>query len=76
MRSSKKRTLAILKRGRGEDRVRAAPAVSCAMMHKQMRTRAYRFSGNTPAFPAQWLYGLYVLSPVTGWFVTVDRRKR
>src|SRR6266545_868124 len=21
-------------------------------------TRAYRFSGNTPAFPAQWLYGL------------------
>ena len=22
------------------------------------RTRAYRFSGNTPAFPAQWLYGL------------------
>src|SRR5687767_9428186 len=28
-----------------------------------MRTRAYRFSGNTPAFPAQWLYGLYVLTP-------------
>src|SRR6266478_1108135 len=35
------------------------------------RTRAYRFSGNTPAFPAQWLYGLwrallgdeFVLSP-------------
>jgi len=24
----------------------------------RMRTRAYRFSGNTPAFPAQWLYGL------------------
>src|SRR5260221_10008729 len=22
------------------------------------RTRAYRFSGDTPAFPAQWLYGL------------------
>jgi hypothetical protein len=22
------------------------------------RTRAYRFSGNTPAFPAQWFYGL------------------
>ena len=22
------------------------------------RTRAYRFSGGTPAFPAQWLYGL------------------
>jgi hypothetical protein len=23
-----------------------------------MRTRAYRFSGGNPAFPAQWLYGL------------------
>src|SRR5665213_311602 len=35
-------------------------------MHKTMRTRAYRSSGNTPAFPAQWFYGLYVLSLVTG----------
>ena len=50
-------------RGRREDRVRAAPAVSCALMHKEMRTRAYRFSGNTPAFPAQWLYGLYRALP-------------
>ena len=25
---------------------------------QRKRTRAYRFSGNTPAFPAQWLYGL------------------
>ena len=25
---------------------------------QKKRTRAYRFSGNTPAFPAQWLYGL------------------
>src|SRR3984893_13040185 len=40
---------------------------SCA----KKRTRAYRFSGNTPASPAQWLYGLchallgdeFVLSP-------------
>jgi hypothetical protein len=31
-----------------------------------MRTRAYRFGGNTPAFPAQWLYGLYVIVLVTG----------
>ena len=22
-------------------------------MHKEMRTRAYRFSGSTPAFPAE-----------------------
>jgi len=27
-------------------------------MHKEMRTRAYRFSGGSPAFPAQSLYGL------------------
>ena len=27
-------------------------------MHKEKRTRAYRFSGGSPAFPAQWLYGL------------------
>jgi hypothetical protein len=40
-------------------------------VHKGMRTRAYRFSGGNPAFPAQWLYGLcralpgdeFVLSP-------------
>src|SRR5882757_2269542 len=26
---------------------------------RRNRTRAYRFSGNTPASPAQWLYGLW-----------------
>jgi len=39
---------------------------------QRKRTRAYRYSRNTPAFPAQWLYGLcralpgdeFVLSPV------------
>ena len=45
-------------RGRRESRVRAAPAVSCAKCAKQIRTRAYRFSGEHPAFPAQWFYGL------------------
>jgi hypothetical protein len=24
----------------------------------------HRYSGYTPAFPAQWFYGLYVISPV------------
>src|SRR6266702_8011336 len=28
-------------------------------VHKKVRTRAYRSSGEHPAFPAQWLYGLY-----------------
>jgi hypothetical protein len=32
--------------------------------------RAYRFGGNTPAFPAQWLYGLYEIVLVTLLFVT------
>jgi hypothetical protein len=47
-----------LQRGSRECRMRAAPAVSCAKMHKGKRTRAYRFSGGYPTFPAQWLYGL------------------
>ena len=51
-------------RGSRECRMHAAPAVSCAMGRRK-RTRAYRFSGGTPAFPAQWLYGLYVLFPAT-----------
>ena len=32
-------------------------------MHKEKRTRAYRFSGGSPAFPAQWFYGLYRALP-------------
>ena len=39
-------------------RVRAAPAVSCAKGSKNTRSRAYRFTGSSPAFPAQWFYGL------------------
>ena len=61
------------KRGSRECRMRAAPAVSRAM-GRTKRTRAYRFSGGTPAFPAQWLYGLYVLSPATNSFC--HRRQR
>jgi hypothetical protein len=46
------------------------------MMHKEVRTRAYRFGGNTPAFPAQWLYGLYVIVLVTGFLATIARDQR
>src|ERR1700716_3347548 len=49
-------------RGRREHRVHAAPAVSCAKVHKKS-TRAYRFSGGNPAFPAQWFYGLFRALP-------------
>jgi hypothetical protein len=37
----------------------------------QTRARAYRFGGNTPAFPAQWLYGLYDFVLVTGFLATI-----
>jgi hypothetical protein len=61
-------------RGRREDRVRAAPAVSRARVDKK-RTRAYRFSGSSPAFPAQWFYGLYRALPGETWLVC-HRRPR
>ena len=49
----------------------AAPAVSRAMGRRK-RTRAYRFSGGNPAFPAQWLYGLLRALPGDEFlFVTV-----
>src|SRR3954470_10696287 len=41
------------------------------------RTRAYRFSGNTPASPAQWLYGLWRALPGDEFFfVTVAAGSR
>ena len=44
-------------RGCREDRVRAAPAVSCANMHKKTHT-SIQVQRRHPAFPAQWFYGL------------------
>jgi hypothetical protein len=44
-------------------------------MHKEKRTRAYRFSGSSPAFPAQWFTAYFELSPVIGFFVTVIPKK-
>ena len=41
--------------GRPGARCTRGLACNCA---QRTRTRAYRFSGNTPAFPAQWLDGL------------------
>src|SRR5258707_13244138 len=65
------KNLALEIRGRREDRVRAAPAVSRAMCIEECCTRAYRFSGEHPAFPAQWLYGLYDFVLVTGFLATI-----
>jgi hypothetical protein len=46
-----------------QERMQGMPGARCTRglvckMHKRKRTRAYRFSGGNPAFPAQWLYGL------------------
>jgi hypothetical protein len=32
-------------------------------VHKEVRTRAYRSSGEHPAFPAQWFDGLWRALP-------------
>jgi len=52
----------------GNQRAQGRPGARCTrglacQMRKQKRTRAYRFSGSIPAFPAQWLYGLYRALP-------------
>ena len=44
-------------RGRRECRMRAAPEVSCAMGRRSARM-SIQGSGEHPASPAQWLYGL------------------
>jgi hypothetical protein len=58
--------------GAGKAGRRLAPMVRV----QQKSTRQnHRFSRNHPAFPAQWFYGLYVISPVTpGFVVTVALR--
>ena len=42
---------------------------------QRKRTRAYRFSGGNPAFPAQGFTAYFVISPVTGSLATVTREK-
>src|SRR5882672_12302351 len=61
------------KRARGRPGARCTRGLACDL-HQKVCTRAYRFSGNTPAFPAQWLYGLYVIALVTGFLATVITR--
>src|SRR5215510_13087898 len=49
-------------RGRRESRALDAPAAPCAKVVKEAHGFD-RYSRDIPAFPAQWFYGLYVLSP-------------
>ena len=44
-------------------RAQGMPSACCTRglvckVHSRMRTRAYRYSRSSPAFPAQWFYGL------------------
>ena len=58
-------------RGRREDRVRAAPAVSCAIAH---RKRAHEHTGSAGASRPSLRSGFtayFVLSPVNGFLATV-----
>jgi len=54
-----------LQRAQGKPGARCTRGLVCKM-HKRIRTRAYRFSGGIPAFPAQWFTAYSVLSPVNG----------
>ena len=49
-------------RAQGKPGARCTRGLACKMVARK-RTRAYRFSGNTPAFPAQWFYGLFRALP-------------
>jgi hypothetical protein len=51
-----------------QERAQGRPGARCTRglvcrLHIRKRTRAYRFSGGSPAFPAQWFYGLFRALP-------------
>ena len=57
-------------RSSGPRRAQGRPGARCTRglvcnVHKEVRTRAYRSSGEHPAFPAQWFDGLCRASPET-----------
>ncbi len=59
------------RKGRGESRVLDAPVDPVRRSTRASRMpehagKDYRYSRDSPAFPAQWFDGLYVLSPVSG----------
>ena len=46
----------LARRAQGKPGARCTRGLACKKVER--RTRAYRFSGSSPAFPAQWFYGL------------------
>ncbi|QHO78287.1 hypothetical protein ACH79_42585 [Bradyrhizobium sp. CCBAU 051011] len=61
-------------RGRREDRVLAAPEVSCAVAHSKKRTRAYRYSGASRPSLRNGFTAYFVLFPENGSFASVASR--
>ena len=61
-------------RAQGRPGARRTRGLARKTVH-QTRARAYRFGGNTPAFPAQWLTAYFALAPVTGFLATVIPEK-
>src|ERR1043165_1250636 len=59
-----------IQRARGRPGARCTRGLACDCA-KQSCTRAYRFSGEHPASPTQWLYGLYEFALVTGFLATI-----
>ena len=57
-------------RAQGKPGARCTRGLACICAQKA-RTRAYRSSGEHPAFPAQWFTAYFVLSPVNGFIATV-----
>src|SRR5215813_6161722 len=53
----------IFKEGAGKTGCSPHPWSAC---NKKSTRQNHRYEPEQPAFPAQWCYGLYVLSPVTG----------
>jgi hypothetical protein len=51
------------KRAQGRPGARCTRGLACQDAHSKKRTRAYRFSGSSPAFPAQWFYSLFRALP-------------
>ena len=61
------------KRAQGRPGARCTRGLACKRVKK--RTRAYRFSGSSPAFPAQWFYGLFRALPGDRAFLSPSLRK-
>src|SRR5215475_13032181 len=59
------------RRGRRECRVMASPM---ARLQQKSRRQSPQVQPDQPAFPAQWFYGLYVVSPVNRAFLSPSPR--